>query len=72
MWLEGEENYEDWKDNMTLFLGSRGLARFIKKESVTPEPTRTKRQPKDGMCYVNKRVNAPESGSRAEGGHRSS
>jgi hypothetical protein len=29
MWLEGEENYEDWKDNITLFLGSKGLAKFI-------------------------------------------
>jgi len=35
MWLEGEENYEDWKDNMTLFLGSKGLVKFIKKESIT-------------------------------------
>ena len=37
MWLEGEENYEDWKDNMTLLLGSRGLAGFMKKGSV-PDP----------------------------------
>ena len=37
MWLEGEENYEDWKDNMTLLLGSRGLASFMKKGSV-PDP----------------------------------
>jgi hypothetical protein len=37
MRLEGEENYEDWKDNMTLFLGSKGLAKFIKKGSITPE-----------------------------------
>ena len=35
MWLEGEENYEDWKDNMTLFLGSKGLVKFIKRESIT-------------------------------------
>ena len=37
MWLEGEENYEDWKDNITLLLGSKGLARFMKKGSV-PDP----------------------------------
>ena len=37
MWLEGEENYEDWKDNITLFLGSKGLAKFIKKGSITPD-----------------------------------
>ena len=36
MWLEGEENYEDWKDNMTLFLGSKGLAKYIKKGSIIP------------------------------------
>jgi hypothetical protein len=36
MWLEGEENYEDWKDNITLFLGSKGLAKYIKKGSITP------------------------------------
>ena len=36
MWLEGEENYEDWKDNMTLFLGSKGLVKFIKKGSIIP------------------------------------
>jgi hypothetical protein len=35
MWLQGEENYEDWKDNMTLFLGSKGLVKFTKKESIT-------------------------------------
>ena len=35
MWLEGEENYKDWKDNMTLFLGSKGLAKYIKKGSIT-------------------------------------
>ena len=37
IWLEDEENYEDWKDNITLLLGSRGLARFMKKGSV-PDP----------------------------------
>ena len=37
MWLEGEDNYEDWKDNITLFLGSKGLAKFITKGSITPE-----------------------------------
>ena len=37
MWLEGEENYEDWKDNITLLLGSKGLARFMKK-GLVPNP----------------------------------
>ena len=37
MWLEGEDNYKDWKDNITLFLGSKGLAKFITKGSITPE-----------------------------------
>ena len=37
MWLEGEDNYEDWKDNITLFLGSKGLAKFIIKGSIIPE-----------------------------------
>jgi hypothetical protein len=37
MWLEGDENYEDWKDNITLFLGSKGLAKFIKKGSIIPD-----------------------------------
>jgi hypothetical protein len=37
MWLEGEENYEDWKDNITLFLGSKGLAKFIRKGSIVPD-----------------------------------
>ena len=37
MWLEGEDNYEDWKDNITLFLGSKGLAKFIIKESIIAE-----------------------------------
>ena len=37
IWLEGEDNYKDWKDNITLFLGSKGLAKFIIKESITPE-----------------------------------
>jgi hypothetical protein len=34
MWLEGEDNYKDWKDNITMLLGSKGLAKFIKKEST--------------------------------------
>ena len=38
MWLEGEENFEDWVDNITLLLGSRGLASFIKREGFTPKP----------------------------------
>ena len=29
MWLKDEDNYEDWKYNMTLFLGSKGLYRFV-------------------------------------------
>ena len=37
MWLEGEDNYEDWKDNITLFLGSKGLAKFIIKGSIIAE-----------------------------------
>ena len=37
MWLEGEDNYEDWKDNITLFLGLKGLAKFIIKGSIIPE-----------------------------------
>ena len=37
IWLEGEDNYKDWKDNITLFLGSKGLAKFITKGSITPE-----------------------------------
>ena len=37
MWLEGEDNYEDWKDNITLFLGSKGLAKFVIKGSIIPE-----------------------------------
>jgi hypothetical protein len=34
MWLEGEDNYKDWKDNITMLLGLKGLAKFIKKEST--------------------------------------
>jgi len=25
MWLTDEEDFEDWKDNITLLLGSKGL-----------------------------------------------
>jgi hypothetical protein len=37
MWLEGEDNYKDWKDTITLFLGSKGLAKFIMKGPIIPE-----------------------------------
>ena len=37
IWLEGEDNYEDWKDNITLFLGLKGLAKFITKGSIIAE-----------------------------------
>ena len=37
IWLEGEDNYEDWKDNITLFLGLKGLAKFIIKGSIIPK-----------------------------------
>ena len=37
IWLEGEDNYEDWKDNITLFLGLKGLAKFVIKRSIIPE-----------------------------------
>ena len=37
MWLEGEDNYEDWKDNITLFLGLKGLAKFIIKGLIIAE-----------------------------------
>jgi hypothetical protein len=39
MWLEDEENYEDWRDNMIMLLGSKGLDQFInhlKDTSPTP------------------------------------
>jgi hypothetical protein len=28
MWLKGEDNYEDWCDNITMLLGSKGLAKY--------------------------------------------
>ena len=39
MWLKDDENYEDWTDNITLLLGSRGLARFIKPRTATTTPS---------------------------------
>ena len=37
MWLKDEENYEDWLDNITVLLGSRGLIRYIRNDiKATP------------------------------------
>ena len=36
MWLKGEENYEDWENDITMLLGSRGLDHLIVKEETTP------------------------------------
>ena len=38
VWLEYEENYEDWKYNITLLLSSKGPVSFIKKECIAPDP----------------------------------
>jgi hypothetical protein len=35
MWLKGEENYEDWIDDMTMFLGSKGLLKHVKSVLLT-------------------------------------
>jgi hypothetical protein len=36
MWLKGEENYEDWVDNITMLLGSKGLKRYIDEQHQAP------------------------------------
>lgn len=42
MWLKGEENYEDWVDNITMLLGSKGLRCYIDEEHQLPKSTDSK------------------------------
>ena len=48
MWLEGEEDYEDWKDNITMLLGSKGLDEYIQPKDTSdpsdPEPKESKKK----------------------------
>jgi hypothetical protein len=48
MWLKDEEDFEDWKDNITLLLGSRGLDDYIQPKDTSdtsdPEPKASKKK----------------------------
>src|SRR3981189_2789567 len=48
MWLTDEEDFEDWKDNITLLLGSKGLDDYIKPKDTSdtsdPEPKESKKK----------------------------
>ena len=54
---KGEENYEDWCDNMTMLLGSKGLAKYLKDEStqVATRPDKGK-----STASVSEEESAPE------------
>jgi hypothetical protein len=80
MWLRDEENPEDWKDNITLLLGSKGLDSYIEQKATSdpsdPEPGETESKgdrAKDGSYVVwdiDTRINtrrASRSDQRREG-----